>query len=272
MTMNESVAHDYLTCLQAERQPPSLAYLHRLIGLHLTTFPFENISKFHYYTHLGKTGLNWLPDAEQFLQRFAGQGLGGNCYILNAHFGALLQALGFQASPVRATGGNTHLGLMVTVEGRSYYVDVGYGAPLFDPLALEEQPRFTRFREEVEISRLSGDQYRIDRRLNGNSLVAKCIEWRPAMLADFDEIIAHSLRDEDENPFMRRIVATLFRPDAAFGVVNRKLFVRTERGEETHEFVRRDDWLGMLRNTFGIERNMAEQALAFLEERDVRLF
>lgn len=270
--MNESVARRYLTCLKAERQPPSLAYLRRLIGLHLTTFPFENISKFHYYMHAGKTGLDWLPDAEQFLERFAGQGLGGNCYILNAHFGALLQALGFQASSVRAAGGNAHLGLMVAVEGRSYYVDVGYGAPLFDPLALEEEPRFTRFREEIDITRLADDQFRIDRRLNGNSLVVKCIEWRPVPLASFDVIIAHSLRDEDDNPFMRRIVATLFRPDAACSVVNRKLFVRSVRGEEAHEFVRRGEWLDMLRTTFGIEREMAEQALVFLEERGVRLF
>ncbi|TDF97084.1 arylamine N-acetyltransferase [Paenibacillus piri] len=271
--MDNSVIQRYLMCLDTEHRPPTMDYLRNLIKLHLRRFPFENLSKFHYYLHQGKTGLDWLPDIETYLDHFVNKGMGGNCYILNVHFGSLLRGLGFQTNFVRATGGNTHLGLMVTVDGQSYYVDVGYGAPLFDPLYLEEQPRFTRFGEEVEISRLLPDNhYMIDRRSNGHSLVTKCIEWKPVGLESFDEVIAHSLRDEDENPFMRRIVATLFRLDAAYSVVNRKLFIKSDRGVESHEYTQKNDWMDMMRTTFGFEHDLVEQALDFLKEREVRLF
>lgn len=65
---------------------------------------------------------------------------------------------------VRATNGNAHLANKVTVEGRSHYVDVGYGALLFEPLVLEEQPRFSRRGEEVGIVRISPNRYMMDRR------------------------------------------------------------------------------------------------------------
>jgi N-hydroxyarylamine O-acetyltransferase len=262
----------YVRFLGTDVRKPSLPYLRSLIRLHLERIPFENISKIHYYLHRGRTGLIWLPPLETHLAGMEDRGLGGNCYVLNAHFGRLLQALGFQVDLVRAAGGNTHLALMVTVEGRSYYVDVGYGAPLFEPLLLEEQPRFTRFGEEVEITRLGDLRYLIDRRMNGQSFVAKCIEWQPVSLESFEETITHSLRDEDENPFMRRITATLFREGKAYSVINHKLLVKTDKGTEVHEYTRLSDWLEMLRATFGFQEDIVEEALDFLSSRGVDLF
>jgi len=271
--MNDSLLfNEYLGQLQAKQQLPTLEYLRSLIKLHLKQFPFENIGKMHYYSHRGKTGLQWLPDMATFLDDAASEGLGGNCYILNLHFGTLLQFLGFRTDIVRATGGNTHLALIVTVEGKSYYVDVGYGAPLFDPICLEEQPRFTRFGEEVEITKLDDHHYVIDRRSGGQTIVAKTIERQPVTLDSFDEAITHSLRDADENPFMRRIIATRFCEETAYSVINRKLFIKTDRGTEAHELTDRSEWLDMMRTTFGFGRDMLGEALQFLESRAVYLF
>ncbi|PYI50293.1 arylamine N-acetyltransferase [Paenibacillus flagellatus] len=262
----------YLDCLRMERESPSYDYLRRLTRRHLERFPFENIGKIHYYANGARTGLGWLPDAETFLTHFAARGLGGNCYILNAHFGGLLRALGFRAELVRATGGNTHMALRVTIDDRAYYVDVGYGAPLFEPLVPEEEPRFSRYGETVEVTKLGDDRYVIDRRANGQSFVVKTIEWTAVELSDFDEAIAHSLRDEDENPFMRRIVATVFKRDAAYSVVNRKLFVKTDKGSEVHDFPSRAEWTDMMRATFGFDAGVVDEAVAFLRARGVVLF
>lgn len=100
----------YVTILQTEPKAPSLEYLRRLVKLHLNRIPFENISKLHYDLHQGQKGLQWLPSMDVFLDNVTKKGLGGNCYILNAHFGKLLKSLGFQVNIVRATGGNTHFG------------------------------------------------------------------------------------------------------------------------------------------------------------------
>lgn len=270
--MNEQLQNRYLRHLRAERCDPDGNYLRSLIRSHLHRFPFENISKFHYWRHNGTSGLQWLPTLETFLDHHAGKGWGGNCYILNVHFGWLLQSLGFPTELVRATGGNAHLALMVTVDRRSYYVDVGYGAPLFEPISLEEQPRFTRFGEEVEIMKLDPVHYMIDRRMNGNSFVAKTIEWKPVAIDSFDEVITHSLRDEDDNPFMRRIIATRYTPDTCYSAVNQRLTVKTDDTIEVHEYTRQSEWLDMMRLTFGFDPEDMRVALRFVEKRGVRLF
>ncbi|HZG84792.1 arylamine N-acetyltransferase [Paenibacillus sp.] len=262
----------YLAALELEAAPPGLELLRALTHRHLHRFPFENISKIHYYLHRSREGLPWLPSGEAFLGHYNSYGFGGNCYILNAHFGRLLRELGFEVEYVRATGGNAHLANRVTVDGRSYYVDVGYGAPLFEPLDPEEQPQFSRRGEEIKIAKLTPGRYLIDRRANGQTIVAKQIEWRPVTLESFDADIAHSLRDEDDNPFMRRIVATSFKPGAAYSVINQKLFVKTDAGTEMHEYTSKAEWIEMLRWTFGFQSDLVLQALDFVEERSGRLF
>ncbi|WP_274365851.1 arylamine N-acetyltransferase [Paenibacillus thermotolerans] len=270
--MDERHQKRYLSCLQTEIRSPTLEYLRLLVTRHLHSIPFENLSKFHYYLHQGTSGFQWLPDLETYLDHIERERLGGNCYILNIHFGRLLASLGFDVEAVRATNGNVHLANKVTAEGRSYYVDVGYGAPLFEPLRPEEQPRFSRRGEEIEIVRLSPDRFMIDRRANGQSIVTKYIEWKTVPLESFEPDITHSLRDEEDNPFMRRIVATLFKPDAAYSVVNQKLFIKTDAGTEIHEYSRKEDWTDMMKMTFGFRHDMLEQALRFIEGRGSRLF
>ncbi|RAP73371.1 arylamine N-acetyltransferase [Paenibacillus montanisoli] len=270
--MDKALQKRYLYCLQTDIRNPTLDYLHVLVKRHLHTIPFENLSKFHYYVNHGKTGFRWLPSMDTYLNHVEQERLGGNCYILNLHFGRLLQSLGFQVEVVRATSGNAHLANKVTVEGRSYYVDVGYGAPLFEPLDLEEQPRFSRRGEEVEIVRLDTGRYVIDRRMNGQSFVTKCIEWTPVEIESFEPDITHSLRDEEDNPFMRRIVATLFKPDAAYSVINQKLIIKTDDGTEIHECARKQDWIVMMEKTFGFQAEMLNQALRFVADRGNRLF
>jgi arylamine N-acetyltransferase len=270
--LNEKLQERYLKLLHVEKQAPTLDYLRLLIKSHLHSIPFENISKFHYYLHRSTTGLEWLPGAEEWMDHVENYGLGGNCYILNTRFGELLHSLGFHTELVRATEGNVHLANWVTVDGRSYYVDVGYGAPLFDPLDLVEEPRFSRRGEEVEITRLEPDRYRIDRKAGGKTFVSKIIEWKPVDLESFGPVITHSNRDEEENPFMRRVVATLFKPEAAYSVINQKLFVKSDQSTEVHEYPYREDWLQMMQSVFGFHRDMLEQALRFLEARGIRLF
>lgn len=272
MMISSKAADVYLGCLQTVSRAPTLQYLKSLITLHLQRIPFENISKFHYYSHRGHTGLQWLPDSDTFLRNVTAKGFGGNCYILNTHFGHLLRCLGYEVEFVRATGGNTHLALRVTVDDRAYYVDVGYGAPLFEPISLEEQPRFSRCGEEVVITKTGEQQYTIDRRANGQSFVTKHIEWKPVSLDSFEEVITHSLRDEEENPFMRSVRVTLFNRDRGYTVINHKLFIKSNQGTEVHEYVRKQDWMEMMCVTFGIEADALEEALDFLADRGVRLF
>jgi len=274
MRIDFSTKEKYLTLLGLDPHPraASYEYLRELVNVHLHRIPFENVSKLYYYRHRSKSGLKWMPDMATYLDNMSARGWGGNCYILNTHFGQLLRSLGFHVELVRAIGGNTHLALKVTVDGHPFYVDVGYGAPLFEPLLLEDQPHLIRCGEEVEILKASDGRYRIDRRANGQSFVTKVIEWNPVSLASFDDRITDSLRDEDDNPFMRRIVATLFKREAAYSAINNKLFIKSNTTTEVHEYTDRLEWQEMMKHTFGLASDDLDQAVDFLGARGIRLF
>lgn len=263
-------ADRYLSLLGVERQYANYSYLQTLIEAHLERVPFEICSKYHYYA--ADTLQSLIPSKDRFLDHLEEKGWGGNCYILNIRFAELLRSLGFDVEHVRATGGNAHLGSMVTVEGQSYYVDVGYMAPLFEPLALEKEPHFVRCGEEVIITRVGDTAYRIDRRSGGQSFVVKTIDWTPVDLAAFTEDIVHSHRDEDDNPFMRRMVATLFKDRVCYQVVNTKLLIKSDTEIQVKEYTDRAEWMRMMNEMFHLREEDLSFVLSFLAERNVLLF
>lgn len=260
----------YLSILNVEAAAPSYEFLQRLVEAHLHRLPFEVCSKYYYFCT--KTVNEFIPSKDEFLDNFLERGFGGNCYILNIHFGELLQTLGFNAKYVRARGGNNHLALMVTIEGKSYYTDVGYMAPLFEPLLLEKEPYLIRCGEEIIIKKENKFEYLIDRRTGGQSFVVKTIEWDPVQLESFKEDIIHSHRDEEENPFMRRIVATIFKERVSYGVINSKLIIKSDQYIQVQDFVDKDEWLNMMHSTFNQQKQDLEFALNFLKERNVLIF
>jgi arylamine N-acetyltransferase len=260
----------YLNYLGLEKREPNYVYLLRLIEAHLQRVPFEVISKYHYYTSKNRHDL--IPTKEEYLENLLKRGWGGNCYILNIHFGNLLQSLGFEAEYVRARGGNNHLALMVTVEDKVYYTDVGYMAPLFEPLLIEKEPYLVGCGEEIIIKRKNNREYLIDRRTGGQSFVTKIIEWFPVELESFREDIIHSHRDEDENPFMRRIVATIFKDRVSYAVMNSKLIIKSNTSIQVKDYEDKNSWLEMMEITFNLQKQDLEFALNFLEKRSVQLF
>lgn len=260
----------YLTFLGVKKMKPSYEYLQSLVEAHLHRVPFEIFSKYYYYTTRNQNDL--IPSKEEYLENLLVKGWGGNCYILNIHFGNLLHSLGFDAKTIRAKGGNNHLGLMVTINGKSYYTDVGYMAPLFEPLLIEDEPYLIRCGEEMIIKRVGNQEYLFDRRSGGQSFVTKTIEWFPVESASFTEDIIHSHRDQDENPFMRRIVATIFKDRVSYSVMNSKLIVKSDHDIQITDFTSKEEWIQMMEKTFCLQKQDLLFGLDFLEERNVRIF
>lgn len=266
----EQWAEKYVNYLSLEKTDPTYDFLQKLVEAHLHHVPFEMISKFHYYSSRDRNHL--LPSKEEFLENLFEKGWGGNCYILNIHFGNLLKELGFDVKIVRARGGNPHLALMVTLNGNSYYTDVGYMAPLFEPLDIEKEPYLVRCGEEFIIKRLSPQEFLMDRRTGGQSFVTKTIEWFPVELESFRDDIIYAHRDEDENPFMRRIVATIFKNCVSYAVINTNLIIKSDKEIQVTAFTNKEKWIKMMESTFNLKRQDLEFALHFLRERNVDLF
>lgn len=115
---------------------PTLTALHRA---HVLAIPFENLD-----VQLGRpTGLG----VDAAFAKLVGARRGGWCYEQNGLFGAVLSSLGFAVT--RLSGGvmralrgeasmGSHLCLRVSLDGRDWLADVGFGSTQLEPLPLVE--------------------------------------------------------------------------------------------------------------------------------------
>ena len=116
--------------IQEDTLEPTKENLDRLIYAQLTHVPFEDIMVYRDKT-CPDLGIPALFDKIVTRRR------GGYCFELNALFYALLQAVGYDVYPVacRIRYGFdmirplSHRASIVTIDGKKYFADVGYGGP-----------------------------------------------------------------------------------------------------------------------------------------------
>jgi N-hydroxyarylamine O-acetyltransferase len=121
---------------------PTLALLRELHRLQPATIAFENLSPL--------MGLPVPIDAPSLHRKMVADGRGGYCYEQNLLLGSVLDTLGFtfrhvtgwprwQVAPGRLLP-RTHLLLLVTIDGKDWLADVGFGGnTLTAPLRLDER-------------------------------------------------------------------------------------------------------------------------------------
>jgi len=111
---------------------PTAATLTRLQRRHLDAVPYENLA-----IVLGRPDST---DPGQTLERIAAGGNAGYCFHHNGAFEVVLRALGFtverRSSQVwdRPVPRLNHLALLVTIDGRGWWPDLGLGAGPRDPV------------------------------------------------------------------------------------------------------------------------------------------
>lgn len=265
--MEDAVQH-YLQHLRLKREAPSINYLQRLIQHHLSLVPYETFSKFHYFLN----GPELVPTLSAFVKNLTEKGWGGTCFTLNMNFARLLTELGFSTSLVRVEP--SHLAIMIEVNRKRLYVDVGYGSPIMKPVELEAKPRHVLhgFGEEIIFTKTSAGEYEIDRRSNGKSFVKKSIIWEPLSEKHITDNIGESYADCDENITMRRITAVRFNGHQCFFLRNRTMKVMTYRNISELQINELEKWINLIHEVYQIDKNSIKPALSFLEERGVCLF
>ncbi|MBS4175616.1 arylamine N-acetyltransferase [Bacillus sp. FJAT-49736] len=264
----DNTIHAYLKYLKIDKEAPTLNYLQRLIQHHLSLIPYETFSKFHYYQE--KT--NFVPALETFVENLMERGWGGTCYTLNINFSRLISALGFNCSLVRVIPG--HVAIMVKIDERKFYVDVGYGSPIMKPVELDSKRRHVLhgFGEEIIFEKRTAERYEIDRRSNGKSFVRKEIEWVPLTEEDIQEDIESSYFDHDHNTTMRRITAVRFNGHECYFLRDRTIKVMTYRNIREIQLKDMKKWLHLVREVYQIDQNSLMESVDFLEQRGVHLF
>ncbi len=149
VTSETAVSQDwvrrYLRLLGIARRAPRADALAELTRAHVLQVPFENVtSLLRRRAHLG--GPVPPVDADALLASWqAGRG-GGVCYEVADLFGRLLAALGYRVHPVLGyiTFPGSHQALLVQLGDERLLVDVGNGAPFFEPIPLHESVEVRR--------------------------------------------------------------------------------------------------------------------------------
>jgi N-hydroxyarylamine O-acetyltransferase len=265
--ITDTLTERYLQRLGLDPEPPSADALRRLHRAQVERVPYETL-----WIHLGDL---WSADPVDAFERVATTTRGGFCFQLNGAFGELLRRLGYDVTlhvgGVHGPGGpdpaalTNHL--VLTVAGHptddapagQWYVDVGLGDALHDPLPLVEgtyqQGPFTLGLTETQGG--VGDWHLAHDPAGGFTGMA----WqsRPAPAGAFDERNRH-LSTSPESGFVQ--VLTVQRRDATGVDVLRGLVLkRIGAGRSEAILETRAELLDALGGVFDIDVDDLEQVV-----------
>ncbi len=226
-----------------------LATLTELQQLHMTAVPFENLDV--------ALGDGVVVDVAATIDKIVDHGRGGWCFEVNAAFGALLTALGFDVLLLGAAvllGGPSkvidHVALEVMLD-QPYLVDVGFGESFTRPLALNTSGAQPGGDGDYEF--IGSPQGTTLAKLDDGVPVAQYRFKRVAhTLAQFEPASALLQSDPTSNwrskPFATRL---LDRGPDRVTLTRNKLKV-TRDGVLTERPIEADEWVALLHQWFGI--------------------
>ena len=164
----------YLSLIGVGEEAPGLDGLRRLVRAHVQTVPFENSASLLRRREAGSGPVPAI-DPEALLAAWEERRAGGVCFEHTELFGRLLAGLGYDASPIAGeiSFPGSHQAIVVGLGGARWLVDVGNGAPFFEPIPLDRP---------FEIQRLGlGYRFDVDPGDPGVWIQERAVEggWKP---------------------------------------------------------------------------------------------
>ena len=251
----------YHSILGIDAAPPSLDHLSALVRAQLTRVPFENISKLY----LKNTeGASYIPSLEQHLEGIERFSFGGTCYANNPYFFELLQHLGYDIKLCGAdmSKPDVHAVSIVRLEGREYLVDVGYGAPFFEPMArdLDSEHEIVFGRNRYGLHPQDGrGRSRMDHFRDGRLIHGYIVRPVARRIEHFNEVIRDSY--SDAATFMNVVVIERFFPDRSLRFHNFTLTESTSDGAITTRLADRQELIDAVEHHVGIPADIVREAV-----------
>jgi N-hydroxyarylamine O-acetyltransferase len=262
--MEESTGLDhyvaaYLDRLGLDREPPSVEALVRLHRAHVERIPYETL-----WIALGEA---WTVDPTESQRRIASEQRGGYCFHLNGSFHRLLTALGYQTGrhigTVHGPDGPTpdgyanHLALTVhslasendSLNGSDWYVDVGLGDALHEPIPLCVGPH-TQGPMHLAMTDLGSNGWQLGHDPQIGSFTAMTFNTEPTEMASFDNRHAE-LSTSPQSRFVRTV--TVQRRDPTGADILRGLLLKHVGDQPAStELSTADEWFDALRDVFNL--------------------
>ncbi|MEP9357905.1 arylamine N-acetyltransferase [Sphingomonas sp. KR3-1] len=230
---------------------PDGTTLAALVQAHLAAIPFENLD-----VQLGRP-VSLAPDA--IFDKLVTRRRGGWCYEQNGLFGRVLEALGYtvrrtSAGVMRQVRGTAalgnHLMLVVTLEGRHWLVDVGFGGTQAAPLPLApgetRQPPYT-----VAVRQVDG-WWRFEERYAAHDPFSYDFRDAPADEALFARQCAE-MQVDPESPFVQNLVVQRRQGDRHATLRGRVLVERGPEGETRSLLQNAEALVERLDQRFGLQ-------------------
>ena len=220
---------------------PTAETLIRLQRRHLDTVPYENLA-----IMLGRPDST---DPRQTLERIAAGGNAGYCFHHNGAFEVVLRALGFaverrsgqvQGRPIPRLN---HLVLLVTIDGRRWWPDLGLGDALRDPVEVAAgEIRQGPFR--YEITDVGAGKWTFRHDPAARSFTA--LEVRAAPPTDAEVAAAHQVLSTPPDGRFASVLVVQRRDDTGADVLRGIRYQRTGDGTFTRDLASYDDWQTVL--------------------------
>lgn len=269
-------AEEYLKLLGLTQELPTYAFLEKLCTAHLSTLPFENISKMIYFRDKQKNHFE-IPSIETFIQNHHKYHFGGTCYTLNSSLYQLLDQLGFSCYLIKL--GKGHMGILVELDKEKVYVDCGASAPIFRPVYFERDPQNVSQFGEDKVHILPADpetgQYKYVRYIQGKQSGE---DWEfnvreKCTMQDFQTIIEQS--NEPKTTFMKLLRCQLWQLDKkrSVSLVDNQFSIRYADGTMTkstlHSLAEIED---VIATEFLLPKLPVREAVEVLDRLDINIF
>ncbi len=215
----------------------TLNNLEYLIVCHQTTVPFENLAV---YENWGTVDL--APEA--LFKKVVTDKRGGFCFELNGAFCLLLKGLGFDAVGVMARIGIpfigkllplNHRGILVTLDGKEYYCDVGLGGPKpYWAVPLDGSKKTVDGKcFWIEDTDRGWKMMKNDLKEDEGS----CVIFAPMPMLPFDFVgNCLNLVESGNSIFHKNRIVNLTKPDGFVGIENNTLTIEDKDGKRVREF------------------------------------
>ncbi|MFS1511503.1 arylamine N-acetyltransferase [Chengkuizengella sp. SCS-71B] len=258
-------------------ESPSYEFLEQFCKRHLTTIPFENVSKLLDFSDY-KTNQYYVPPIEKFVENLFND-FGGTCTILNPYAQKLLSCIGYDCDLVLL--GSGHTAILVKLPefpAERLYMDFGGAAPIFRPVRFENRKNFSTYGPD-EIQILPDDEqegyYRFTRYRHGKFVNNAWIFNPDHICSDqgLNEVIKVSFKKDAF--FMSKLRVDLFqiKKGRTLSLNNNKLTIRTlDLKEKEIKLSNIEEIESVIHKEFSLPRLPVRRAIVVLDELGIDIF
>lgn len=237
--LTPSATDAFLQLLGVCRQPPSLRYLTQVLRACFSRVPFQNMSML--------TGPRRPPSAGEIVEMML-RGIGGPCDVNNFFLCALLHQLGFRIGLVPASmhEPDCHIGLLVRIAGKKYWVDYGNGFPYLTPLPVTHGATATHVGFRYEL-RVRGDCVSVHQQVPWKTCkkgfaIDQTFTLQEVHYTHFNEMRARHYGEPGFGPFLSGV--RINRWELARGFILRDDIIRNLPGKsQPADFQTREAWI-----------------------------